>query len=366
MSCIRYFAIGHSYLLHGPFKGWQTTGAWGMAASEEKNDYFHKFISMLEDGYQTEVKAIARNYATYERICVGGAIKEDYASSSEYSEIKDTIERFKPNIITIGLGGGNTVANDEESLFLFFDTLYEMIASAKLENTAVLCLILHENVARPLTRAAKKYGFTPVNFEYLHERSGYDNPYYAFNNYPEYDEVAARGGVEFRTHPGDLGHEAIARDLYSGIKGLGDSYLPIDELVDYEYEPLLMTSRFSSFEIVTSPKMALNYNGFNVRQSGTCIVLGSAPRTGASVSADELAISGADKFITEIAVDGASSLKLTVSAEGKNYTFSLELSGDELHTYEFSLEEVDGEINSFILAPDSDECVIKIKSIKIV
>lgn len=33
MHSFRYYAIGHSYLEHGPFVGWQTEGFWGMAAS---------------------------------------------------------------------------------------------------------------------------------------------------------------------------------------------------------------------------------------------------------------------------------------------------------------------------------------------
>ena len=33
MYNFRYYAIGHSYLKHGPFNGWQTDGFWGMAAS---------------------------------------------------------------------------------------------------------------------------------------------------------------------------------------------------------------------------------------------------------------------------------------------------------------------------------------------
>ena len=365
MSSLRYFAIGHSYLLHGPFNGWQTTGAWGMAATEEKNDYFHKFISMLEDGGK-EVKAIARNYATYERICVKDATADDYRSSSEYAEMKDTIRRFKPNIISIGIGGGNTVANDEESLTLFFDTLFEMVTEVKLPDTAVLCLGFHKNVARPLTRMAEKYGFIPISFEYLHDKEGYDNPYYAFSDYPDYDAVAARGGIEFRTHPGNLGHEAIAKGMYAEIRRLTEQGFGPDDVCDYEYESLKAANRFSSFEIVTQPKMSLKYNGFNIRQSGTCIIFGSAPETGASVSCDDLDIGGAHMFSTEIAADGADILNLYVITDNGDYSFQAPVTGGELLKHEIDLTGLTGRIRSFVLKPNSTECVIKIKNIKIV
>ena len=48
MYHFKYYAIGHSYLKHGPFKGWQTDGYWGMAASKPENDYFHKFQDCLK------------------------------------------------------------------------------------------------------------------------------------------------------------------------------------------------------------------------------------------------------------------------------------------------------------------------------
>ena len=41
MYNFRYYAIGHSYLKHGPFNGSQTDGFWGMAASAPEKDYVH-------------------------------------------------------------------------------------------------------------------------------------------------------------------------------------------------------------------------------------------------------------------------------------------------------------------------------------
>ena len=119
MYHFRYYAIGHSYLLHGPFQGWQTVGEWGMAASEPEKDYFHRFRALLEESFECKLEAVAENQAAYERRCVLGVTAEDYKSSPEYAHMKEVLLTFKPNVISVCVGGGNTVANDAESLSFF-------------------------------------------------------------------------------------------------------------------------------------------------------------------------------------------------------------------------------------------------------
>ena len=72
MRHFKYYAIGHSYLKHGPFKGWQTDGYWGMAASAPENDYFHKFQDILKENFECKLTALAENHADYERLCREG------------------------------------------------------------------------------------------------------------------------------------------------------------------------------------------------------------------------------------------------------------------------------------------------------
>lgn len=114
MYFFKYYAIGHSYLSHGPFEGWQTEGYWGMAASQPDKDYFHQLQTILKENFDCKIEAIAENQANYERKCVEGATADDYMASLEYQHMKEVIKKFKPNIITIFVGGGNTIANDDK------------------------------------------------------------------------------------------------------------------------------------------------------------------------------------------------------------------------------------------------------------
>ena len=65
MYKFRYYAVGHSYLKHGPFDGWQTNGFWGMAASAPEYDYLHKFQEGLKNAFDCRIEAIAENHAAY-------------------------------------------------------------------------------------------------------------------------------------------------------------------------------------------------------------------------------------------------------------------------------------------------------------
>lgn len=210
---IRYYAIGHSYLLHPPFEGWQTTGSWGMAASAPEQDYFHRVQARLLKQILCSVDAIAENYAAYERLCTDMATEETYRNSAEYAAMVKQLQEFKPNLITIYIGGGNTIANDPVSLGLFYSVLYRMIATHKSANAVVVCPFSNRKTLQfmPL---AESFGFLPIDLTVMHEKGrSPENPYYAIGQYPEYDDAVKTGAIEFRTHPGDFGHDEIARSI---------------------------------------------------------------------------------------------------------------------------------------------------------
>lgn len=57
--------------------------------------------------------------------------------------------------------------------------------------------------------------------------------------------------------------------------------------------------------IFTSPKLFLNFEGFNVTPGKDCVTFSSAPGTGASVSADKLSIGPEyNKLYVKLSVDG--------------------------------------------------------------
>ena len=366
MYNFRYYAIGHSYLKHGPFNGWQTDGFWGMAASAPENDYYHKFIDGLKAGFECNVEAIAENHAPYERLCTTDATVEKYVASVEYAHMREVLEGFKPNVISVFIGGGNTPANDEKSLTQFFSVLYDLIAKYKLPEAVVICVTKSRDQHRMSKSVADKYGFVSVDVSFIHEKRGKDNPYYAFDKYPEYDERVAAGAVEFRTHPGDKGHLAIAEAMLGEARG-AIATIPEGEFAEeYSYEKFVSRGNPTWFSIKTTPRMKVFYFGFNLRQIDDTVVFGSAPGTGASLLAEKFTAPPDSKtFYAELQVDGADDgdvLSLSLKGELGECELSLPIV-QGMHRYEYELGCEIGAISTARIKPSTVECVLRVKEI---
>ena len=374
MYHIRYFAIGHSYLLHGPFRGWQMEGFWGMAASEPQRDYFHTFQALLQENLDCRIEAVAQNYADYERRCVAGATSADYEKSHEYAKIKKVLEEFKPNLISVFIGDGNVIAKDADSLKLFYETLYAMIAKYKCADTVVLCPCMKPHSFAACEPIAVRYGFLPLDFTFLHEKKGYENPYYAFRDYPEYDALAASGAVEFRTHPNDLGHRTMAERMADAALDairlqIAEGNFDNDYHCYTEHEKLKLQEGKEASEptVLTEPSMNVCFHGFNVRAEGDCVVLGSAPETGASVRLPSLNLPTIYKTLTvELTVEceeGKTDLIVTVGTKERKYLFTHNVADGAMQVYETDLCEVTAPICEVDIRPRSINCVIKIRKI---
>ena len=366
MYNFRYYAIGHSYLKHGPFDGWQTSGFWGMAASAPECDYFHKFQEGLKKSIDCRIDAIAENHAAYERLCTEDATEEKYTSSQEYAHMREVLEEFKPNIITLFIGGGNTPAKDDVSLTRFFEVLYKLVADCKCPEAVVLCTTHSANFYRLLKPVAEKYGFVCVDTSFIHQVKGRDNVYYAFREYPEYDERVAMGAVEFRTHPNDKGHAAIADAFLLAARNALEK-IPEDAFTrECSYRKCDDAQIPAKLKIKTVPQMNVSYFGFNVRQLGELVTFGSAPGTGASLAADNFLVSeGYQKFYTEMLIDGASEsdvLKISLMGSSGVAEFNLPIAPG-MHTYEIDVPSGYGEIRALRLAPSAKECVVSIRQI---
>ena len=366
MYNFRYYAVGHSYLQHGPFDGWQTNGFWGMAASAPECDYFHKFQEGLKGAFDCRVEAIAENHATYERLCTEDATEEKYISSNEYAHMREVLESFKPNIITLYIGGGNTPAKDDASLTRFYEVLYKLVADCKCPETVVLRSTHFANVYRLLKPVADRYGFICVDTSFIHQIQGRDNPYYAFREYPEYDKKVAMGAVEFRTHPNDKGHAAIANALLCAARKTIEK-IPEDVFArEYTYKKYDDSHIPAKLKIKTVPQMNVSYFGFNVRQMGELVTFGSAPGTGASLVADSFCISEeCKKFYTEMLIEGTSEsdvLKISLTGTSGEAEYDLPIVSG-MHTYEIEVPSGCGEIRALRLAPSAKECVVSIRQI---
>ena len=368
MYHFKYYAIGHSYLKHPPFKGWQTDGYWGMAASKPENDYFHKFQDFLKDNFECKISALAENHASYERLCVEGVTVEDYKNSEYYKHMKEVLATFKPNIITVFVGGGNTVANDEKSLTMFYDVLYDMIDRYKQPETVVICPCLNEYISKICMPVIRKYNFIAADASFIHSDTSRENPYYAFKDYPEYDEDVAGGAVEFRTHPNDLGHLKIAECIYNSSKNEIMKNIPeCDENEICDFDESFVCEENGEMEIFTEPKMSVNFNGFNVSSNNDCVVLSSAPGTGASISADKLEIGCEyNKFYVRLSVDGdiiGKELEFSFASEGDSKCMYCPINDNEMHTYEFDISGVEKQISSFRVSPNMEDCLMRVNKL---
>ncbi|MBQ8894447.1 MAG: SGNH/GDSL hydrolase family protein [Clostridia bacterium] len=350
---LKYYAIGHSYLKHGPFEGWQTEGFWGMAASRPEKDYFHRLQALLTEHTDCEFVSVAENHAELERLCKPGATKEDYENSPSYRHIRDQLRAFKPNIITVFLDA-NCVSKEREVLLGFYDSLYGLIAAEKQQNAVVLCLVCFSPVTE---EAAKKYGFIPVNVQKIHEKKQQreQNPYYAFRQYPVYE-----GKIEFRTHPGDEGHEYIAQQIFAKLK---------DELPQEvaEGDPLDIAAKAVS-KGHTSGKwyfddpgeaLDLEIGGFNLRVENSCLQLSAAVDTGLSVGSKKLDLFSRELCIRAAVEGNAQNLQITVFGE-QELQLTEELQDAGMHEYRCPLNM---RVRGFSIAPDGLDCHIYIDKI---
>ena len=353
MEKLKYYAIGHSYLKHGPFAGWQTEGAWGMAASEPKKDYFHRFQQLLAEYRPCEIVAVAENHAELERLCKPGVTQEDYENSPSYQHIRDQLRAFKPNLITVFVDA-NCPSKERAELLPFYDALYGLIQAEKQPHAVVLCVVCFS----PLTEeAAKKHGFIPVNAQKIHEKKQdrENNPYYAFKQYPVYE-----GKIEFRTHPGDEGHEYIARQLFEAVKDRlpreaaeGDPLGEAETTLAKGHAPGCW-----EFENL-GETLDLELGGFNLRVENSCLYLSAAVDTGLSVECKNLELFSEELCLRAAVSGNAETLKITVFGE-QDVTFTEQVKNAEMQEYRYPLNR---RVRGFSIVPDGLDCHIAIDRI---
>ena len=347
---INYYAIGHSYLLHGPFEGWQTEGAWGMAATAPERDYFHLLKEKIrQDGHTLE--AVAENQAVYERLCRVETTREDYENSPEYRHMRDQLRAFRPNVITVFFGA-NCPARDKDSMDLFYTVLYDMIAAEKTPEAVVLCG--YSMTWRPVRGAAAKaaaeqHGFWPVDLSEIHrlKENGKENPYFAFDQYPVYT-----GEIEFRTHPGDLGHAYIAEQFFNVLKdhlpaasAVGTPLKKAEAAIKKEYT--LGQWHFESLSEVAD----LECGGFNLRVENSMLCLSAAVDTGLSVSCRKLELFSKELYLKASVEGEATKLKVVVyGEEEKEFILPLQRGMQEYHL------PLNQRVTGFTIAPDGLDC----------
>lgn len=400
---IRYYALGHSFLSHGPFVGWDwadpENGDRGMAASRYDKDYFARFKFYLKQKYPCKIKSYADNIANYERLCVEGMTKEKYKENELYLSIKKRLEEFKPNIVTIYVAE-NTVSKDD--LGLFYDCLFEMVRNAVGDDAIVIAATGSENekIFKPCKEMAEKYRFIMCHMKFFspwEERR--TNPYYAYMQYPEYDkyieeykkEHNGEEPVDFRAHPSDMGMDAIGKSLADAALFVFDQYIQPEYVSDEEFDKLMAEEEKEKKENSASKESekiscarfdfdtdgcydGVTFGGFNTFVKDSFLCGNSAPGTSFNVCCYKLDLDGEkyNKFSIVMKVycdtqeDKTGTLNLTINTENKGYKYSCELVINELNNYEFDISDIKEKITGFSVSPSMLNCNADIDLIEFV
>jgi len=379
---LRYYAVCHSYLVHGPFEGWQTSGFWGMAASEPSKDYFHRFQHHVSRQLPCAFQAIAENYATYERLCTVNATRETYCQSPEYKQIKMQLKTFQPNIISLFIGGGNTIAKDEASLTLLYEVLYSLVAENMPKDAIVICPCSNKRAALSLD-LAKKYGFLPVDLRFIHEAaSKEENPYYAFKCYPEYDEAAKAGAIEFRTHPSDLGHDTIAKCMTEAcLSQIKERITPVAaegiqaDTWETKTENQVRTANeipahnMDCWTFGSLREMAgVILGGFNMRLENGIGKVSSATDTGVAVYHNKLHLPAKDYRTFRVCMqldcdEREVDVVLQVNADREKLTKTYRISHHTMEELTLDVTQLRNVITGFRIEPQTPDCCIHVKKI---
>lgn len=183
-SSNRLLVIGNSITKHGPAEeiGWY--GNWGMAATEEANDWVHQVWAALPDGTDLTIMP---------------CLAPDLVARK--GELVDLVESVNPTLLVIQVGD-NMAIDDASDETLYWPMLH--IISAAHSKVVVVGLWGADDVRNDLLqRAAADGGARFVKIDDLRERDGYQAE--------EFDDP----GVAW--HPSDLGMAAIAERVLEQV-----------------------------------------------------------------------------------------------------------------------------------------------------
>lgn len=235
---LKLMLIGNSYLEHGYlatadkdlYNGYLNKNdvPRGMAATSPELDYYSRLCYYLTEGFEGTFVSKKQGGAVIEQ-----AWKQGLASGTptnldgwnrdtsltamrgQWANILEYMDREQPNLITIQLAE-NAAHAYEESAEWFYRELYTVIDEHRPENSIVVIISPMGTgpASKVQARIASEYGFYWADNTWIGDEYGWSasNPYLAFQHYPDYTNAHV---VEFRSHPGNLGMDEIAKSAYA-------------------------------------------------------------------------------------------------------------------------------------------------------
>ena len=235
---LKLMLIGNSYLEHAYlatadktlYNGYldKNDVPRGMAATSPELDYYARLCHYLTEGFEGTFTAKKQGGAVIEQAWKQGLAsgtpsdltgwdreKSLDAMKNQWKPILDYMDREQPNLITIQLAE-NAAHAYEESAEFFYTELFKVIDEHRPENSIVVIISPMGSGPSPRvqSRIAANYGFYWADNTWIGDEYGWgpQNPYLAFQHYPDYTNAHV---VEFRTHPGNLGMDEIAKSAYA-------------------------------------------------------------------------------------------------------------------------------------------------------
>ena len=343
---LKLMLIGNSYLEHAPNKDyvcWLPMGepARGMAASAPGLDYYGRLVHYLTEGFSGTFTAKKQGGAVIEQAWKQGLAsgtptnlvgwdkeKSLKAMKNQWESILDYMDREQPNLITIQLAE-NAAHAYEESAEFFYDEVFKAIDEHRPENSIVVIISPMGSgpSSRVQPRLAAKYGFYWADNTYIFDTYGNNknNPYLAFHQYPEYDEYVeyiqkteGRTPAEFRSHPGDLGMDYIAKTAYA----IFEKYIPTTIPATLVTVP--ETIDVSGVNSITS-------KGGVAKLSVAVTPTGAAPEVYWSVDNENLATVDEDGLVTALLNGTVTVTAVSAYDDRVVDTHTIEISGQTQH-----------------------------------
>ena len=229
-EAISILCFGNSILIHGPYSDVGWTGNWGMAASNEQNDYYYSIQRMIEYEDYDNITWSRASVAPLERE-IGASTTYDYAKEIK-AYLAPSIEKANPDVIVFQIGENVSSTPTRESYAHALTKFAEYCMSVNPDVQIIFCMPFWGGDAKcaGVMDAAKSLSFTYANLAQL--------------NLPEYKAIGKFSHSGVAEHPGDTGMARIAELLFEQLKIVLEK-----KYVDSEQVQVKIDGQFISFDV---------------------------------------------------------------------------------------------------------------------
>lgn len=180
----------------------------GLTSTKIENDYVHRLVSMYAKKHAVNVKFSAVNIANFER----GFTEKEFSNDLQDSLSLQYVHTKNPDVVIFQIGENVTKKDISENGKLFFER-YCNLVNAFENSKRLVCLPFWPNKEKINIITEVALATDTMICDLSHLGGGIDETNFA-SSYREYKKP----GVG--THPGDVGMERIAKNIFSVLPEL--------------------------------------------------------------------------------------------------------------------------------------------------